>query len=173
VGPRNGSLETTRSERSDAGRVAGSLVPPRADAIERAVMSLFNEKLLREIVAEEVRQVVREEWGRRPGASATCRSQKRVRGQLWAPSTIRVWMAQGRLGRYHAGRELRVLAAELDTLMRTPPEQLGGDRRPTPEEEALGILSDAGGGLSRPSERNRTRVWPERPRAHVGLVPST
>src|SRR6185312_2068084 len=83
VGPRNGSLETTRSERSDAGRVAGSLVPTRADAIERAVMSLFNEKLLREIVAEEVRQVVREEWGRRPGASATCRSQKRVRGQLW------------------------------------------------------------------------------------------
>jgi hypothetical protein len=57
-----------------------------------------------------------------------------------APSTIRVWMAQGRLGRYHAGRELGVLAAELYTLMRTPPEQSGGGRQPTPEEEAARYL---------------------------------
>jgi hypothetical protein len=54
------------------------------------------------------------------------------------PATIRVWMAQGRLRRYYAGRELRVLDAELVTLMRRPPVDASnhGERRPTPEEEA-------------------------------------
>jgi hypothetical protein len=106
-------------------------------------MSLFNEKLLREIVAEEVRQVVREELAdlrRRAGASEYLPVAEAGARAAVTPSTIRVWMAQGRLGRYHAGRELRVLTAELDTLMRTPPEQLGGGRRPTPEEEAARYL---------------------------------
>jgi hypothetical protein len=56
-------------------------------------------------------------------------------------------MAQGRLGRYHAGRELRVLVSELDALMRTPPEALGPGRQRTPEEEADLYL-----------QRRRTRV---------------
>jgi hypothetical protein len=45
-------------------------------------------------------------------------------------------MALGRLGRYRAGRELRVLSTELDGVMRTPPEGFGAGRRRTPEEEA-------------------------------------
>ena len=66
-----------------------------------------------------------------------------------APATIRVWMAQGRLGRYHAGRELRVLSSELDALMRTPPEALGPGRQRTPEQEAdLYLQSAAIGGDS-------------------------
>ena len=101
-------------------------------------MSVFNEKLLREIVAEEVRRVLRDEWvaqGRGgdseylPVAAAAARARV-------APATIRVWMAQGRLGRYHAGRELRVLSSELDALMRTPPEGFSPGRQRTPEEEA-------------------------------------
>jgi len=102
-------------------------------------MSLFNEKLLREIVAEEVRRVLREEWveqGRRGGASEYLPVADAAARAAVAPATIRVWMAQGRLSRYHAGRELRVMSSELDALMRTPPEALGPGRRRTPEQEA-------------------------------------
>ena len=55
-----------------------------------------------------------------------------------APATIRVWMAQGRLGRYHAGRELRVRGAELAELMRRPAliAGIGNREELTPEKEA-------------------------------------
>lgn len=53
-----------------------------------------------------------------------------------APATVREWIASGRLGRFHAGRELRVNLAELETLLRTAPE--GAPR--SPEEEARAFL---------------------------------
>ena len=54
-----------------------------------------------------------------------------------APATIRVWMAQGRLHRYHAGRELRVRITELAELMGTPANSNGGNpSEATPEKEA-------------------------------------
>ena len=102
-------------------------------------MSLFSEKLLREIVAEEVRRVLRGEWaeqGRRGGASEYLPVAEAAARAAVAPATIRVWMAQGRLGRYHAGRELRVLASEMDALMRTPPEGFGQGTQRTSEEGA-------------------------------------
>jgi len=47
-------------------------------------------------------------------------------------------MAQGRLGRYHAGRELRVCGSELAELMRRPAAMAGTRNRDelTPEKEA-------------------------------------
>ena len=45
-------------------------------------------------------------------------------------------MTQGKPARYHAGRELRVLASKLNMLMRTPPDELGPGKPPTPEQEA-------------------------------------
>jgi len=102
-------------------------------------VNLFNEKLLREIVAEELRRVLREEWveqGRRGGASEYLPVADAAARAAVAPATIRVWMAQGRLGRYHAGRELRVLSSELEVLMRKPPEGFGPGRQRTREEEA-------------------------------------
>jgi hypothetical protein len=103
-------------------------------------MSLFDERALREIVADEIRRVLREERAVAgkpandveylPVAQAAARAAV-------APATIRAWMAQGRLGRYHAGRELRVMASELTALMRRPAVRSGGteDERPTPEEQ--------------------------------------
>ena len=103
-------------------------------------MSLFDERALREIVAEEVRRVLREELSERgspvsdvefvPVAEAAARVAV-------APATIRVWMAQGRLGRYRAGRELRVRITELAALMQSPANS--NARNPnesTPEKEA-------------------------------------
>jgi hypothetical protein len=104
-------------------------------------MSLFDERALREIVAEELRRVLREELtaGSRsandaeylPVAEAAARASV-------APATIRVWMAQGRLGRYHAGRELRVRGSELADLMRRPAlvGGIGNREQLTPEKEA-------------------------------------
>jgi hypothetical protein len=45
-------------------------------------------------------------------------------------------MAQGRLGRYHAGRELRVRGAELAELMRGAAGPAGNKKELSPEEEA-------------------------------------
>lgn len=45
-------------------------------------------------------------------------------------------MAQGRLGRYHAGRELRVRGSELAELMRRPAVMAGNQNVLTPEKEA-------------------------------------
>jgi hypothetical protein len=74
-------------------------------------MSLFDERALRDIVADELRRVLREERsaGARPANDVEYLpvAEAAARAAV-APATIRVWMAQGRLGRYHAGRELRV-----------------------------------------------------------------
>ena len=104
-------------------------------------MSLFDERALREIVAEELRRVLREESaaGGRPANDAEYLpvAEAGARASV-APATIRVWMAQGRLGRYHAGRELRVRSSELTELMRRPAVMAGiGNREPlSPEKEA-------------------------------------
>ena len=104
-------------------------------------MSLFDERALREIVAEELRRVLREELasGGRPANDAEYLpvAEAAARASV-APATIRVWMAQGRLGRYHAGRELRVRGSELTELMRRPAVVAGiGNREQlTPEKEA-------------------------------------
>jgi hypothetical protein len=101
-------------------------------------MSLFDERALREIVAEELRRVLREELatGGRPANDAEYLpvAEAAARASV-APATIRVWMGQGRLGRYHAGRELRVRGAELAELMRRP-AGIGNREELTPEKEA-------------------------------------
>jgi hypothetical protein len=104
-------------------------------------VSLFDEKVLRDIVADELRRVLREERGeyRRPANDGEYLPVAEAAGRAAvAPATIRTWMAQGKLGRYHAGRELRVLWSELATLMRKPPKKSDGAEgdRMTPEEEA-------------------------------------
>jgi excisionase family DNA binding protein len=97
----------------------------------------FIEKALRDLVAEEVRRVIHEERAALygpvdaleylPVADAAARVAV-------APATIRTWIAEGKLRRYHAGRVLRVRWSELEFLLRSGPE--AADRRATPEEEA-------------------------------------
>ena len=121
-------------------------------------MSLFDERALREIVAEELRRVLREEGSQAarpandgeylPVAEAAARAAV-------APATIRVWMAQGRLNRYYAGRELRVRSSELAALMRKPPVIAGTGNRDemTPEKAAEEYLRRRrNGGTSKRSD---------------------
>ena len=86
-------------------------------------MSLFDERALREIVSDELRRVLREQRGVVSGPANDGEylpvAEAAARAAV-APATIRVWIAQGRLGRYHAGRELRVRGSELAELMPKP-----------------------------------------------------
>ena len=61
-------------------------------------MCLFDERALREIVAEEVRRVLREELSERgrPGSYVEFLPVAEAAARVAvAPATIRVWMAQG------------------------------------------------------------------------------
>jgi excisionase family DNA binding protein len=103
-------------------------------------MTLFDEKALREIVAEEVRRVLREErleHGRPANDVEFLPVAEAAARVAVAPATIRVWMSQGRLRRYHAGRELRVRVTELADLMQSPANSHARNpNQDTPEKEA-------------------------------------
>jgi len=108
---------------------------------------ILDESALRALIEEIVRKVVREEAA--PGVAApeyVCVAEAARRIDV-APATIREWMHEGRLGRYHAGRELRVRVSELPALM-TREERKS---EPTPEQAAREFLARrrASGGSSR------------------------
>jgi hypothetical protein len=100
-------------------------------------VSLFDETALRALVAEEVRRVVREEMRQQPAREEYLPVAKAAQIAAVTPDTIRVWIRQGRLTERWAGRELRVIRSELETLLATPS---GHDRDTTPEEEARRYL---------------------------------
>lgn len=51
-----------------------------------------------------------------------------------APATIRTWISEGRLGRFRAGRELRVKRSELDHLL-----SAGWSEEPDEDTETLAL----------------------------------
>ena len=93
---------------------------------------MFDERALRALLADVVRQVLREERPP-PTPSEYVSVADAARRAAVTPQTIRTWMSAGRLGRYQAGRELRVKTSELEEL-------LSGGARPketlSPEEAA-------------------------------------
>jgi excisionase family DNA binding protein len=101
-------------------------------------MAVFNEDRLRSLVGEEVRRVLREEMRPSPTEAgeylpvAGAASVAAV-----TPDTIRVWIGQGRLGRYSAGRELRVKRSELEAFLRAGTTRT----KSSPEEEAQRFLA--------------------------------
>src|SRR5688572_2471450 len=78
---------------------------------------MFDDRALRALLFEVVRQVLREE---RPKLEPS-EYLSVADAAEWAavtPQTIRTWMGAGRLGRYRAGRELRVKAKEPEELLK-------------------------------------------------------
>ena len=99
---------------------------------------ILDEAGLRALIEEAVRKVIREEIA----AGAAQRGEyvsvaEAARQVEVSPATIREWMRDGRLRRYHAGRELRVRTLELQALL-TRPERT---EEPTPEEAAREFLA--------------------------------
>jgi excisionase family DNA binding protein len=100
-------------------------------------VSLLDEHRLRELISDEVRRVLREEG--RDSADRPEYLPVAAAAAIAAvtPDTIRVWIGQGRLGRYSAGRELRVKRSELEAFLRSGP----GTLNRSPEEEAQQFLA--------------------------------
>lgn len=94
-------------------------------------MSIFDERALRTVVAEEVRKVLREELGDRASSRNSEGEYLPVTAAAAiaavTPATIRAWASMGRLRRFFAGRELRVLRSELESLLARPASEPHAD----------------------------------------------
>ena len=101
-------------------------------------MSLFNEQELRNVIAEEVRKIMREEMARTPGNDAYLSVAGAATLAAVVPDTIREWIQKGDLGRYHAGRELRVRRSDLEAFLTSG---RGDHDESTPEQEAQRFLA--------------------------------
>jgi excisionase family DNA binding protein len=101
---------------------------------------------LETVIRETVRLVLREELrgaldALRPrGASEYLTVAQAAEVAAVAPDTIRRWVAEARLPRHNAGRELRVRRDDLESFMATAP-CCGGDL--TPEAAVARLLGDA------------------------------
>ena len=97
-------------------------------------MSILDEKALVHVITDAVRQVVREELSKVPERSEYLSVREAAQIADVIPGTIRSWIEAGKLGRYQAGRHVRVKRSELDTLLSQPSTT---DREVSPEEQAF------------------------------------
>lgn len=79
---------------------------------------MFDETRFRALLVDVVREVIREELAVRPALEEYLSPARAAEVAEVTAGTIRAWVAEGRLGRYHAGRELRVKRADLERLLR-------------------------------------------------------
>jgi excisionase family DNA binding protein len=98
---------------------------------------ILDEAGLRALIEDSVRKVLREQSAAAAARDEYVNVAEAARQIDVSPATIREWMREGRLGRYHAGRELRVRVSELQALM-TRPERKA---EPTPEDAAREFLA--------------------------------
>jgi excisionase family DNA binding protein len=75
---------------------------------------IFDESRLRALIKAAVNDALSE---RRPEPDAYLSVARAAEVAEVAPATIRAWIAEKRLTRYRAGRELRVKHSELDRLL--------------------------------------------------------
>ena len=102
---------------------------------------IFDELALRCLIEDVVRNVLREQPRRGSMASdeyvSVAEAARRVDV---TPATIREWIGQEKLARYHAGRELRVKVAELNAML----ARSSGKEARSPEDEARLFLERRG-----------------------------
>ena len=97
---------------------------------------MFDANAFRAMLADVVREVMREDFAR-PAAEEYLSVARAAEVADVTSGTIRTWMGEGKLGRYRAGRELRVKRSDLDRLLRG--EAPGSEA--SPEERALAALA--------------------------------
>lgn len=102
---------------------------------------ILDEAQLRLLIADAVREVLREEQARTPAPTAMPVSEyldvtSAARIASVTPQTIRAWVKIGRLTRYTAGRQLRVKRKDLDAMMSSLPADT-----PSPDEVVSKIIA--------------------------------
>ncbi len=110
-------------------------------------MSILDEKALLHVITDAVRQVVREELSKVPERSEYLSVREAAEIADVIPGTIRSWIEAGKLGRYQAGRHVRVKRSELDALLRQPSTT---DREASPEEQAFAAFRRRSGRAGMP-----------------------
>ncbi len=93
------------------------------------------------MIADVVRSVIREEIkeiGQSKATDSFLPVSEAAELAGVAPGTIRAWIDEGRLGRYHAGRVLRVKRRELEDYLASPPP--ANDNEMSPETRAMMIF---------------------------------
>ena len=105
---------------------------------------ILDEDRLRALIEDSVRKVLREQHATAAPREEYVSVAEAARQIDVAPATIREWMRDGRLRRYHAGRELRVHVPELQALMRRPQREAEA----TPEDAAREFLARRASGTS-------------------------
>jgi excisionase family DNA binding protein len=108
-------------------------------------MSILDEKALVHVITDAVRQVVREELSKVPERSEYLSVREAAEIADVIPGTIRSWIEAGKLGRYQAGRHVRVKRSELDALLGQPSTT---DREISPEEQAFAAFRRRSGRAS-------------------------
>jgi excisionase family DNA binding protein len=106
-------------------------------------MSIVNEEELRQLIQDVVRAVLRDELkavAQSMPADSFLPVSEAARVAGVAPGTIRAWIGEGRLRRYHAGRVLRVMRRELEEYLTDP--SLETDANVTPEMRAMSIFNN-------------------------------
>jgi hypothetical protein len=97
---------------------------------------IMDELALEALVERAVRKAIREVLAERASPSDEYISVAAAARRIdVAPSTIRAWIGQGFLNRYHAGRELRVRVSELQASLASRPTS-----SVSPEEAARSYL---------------------------------
>ncbi|MEP6654009.1 MAG: helix-turn-helix domain-containing protein [Myxococcales bacterium] len=110
-------------------------------------MSILDEKALLHVITDAVRQVVREELSKVPERSEYLSVREAAEIADVIPGTIRSWIETGKLGRYQAGRHVRVKRSDLDALLRQPTVT---DREVSPEEQAFAAFRRRSGRVGMP-----------------------
>jgi excisionase family DNA binding protein len=112
----------------------------RALADRQGGQRVFDVDAFRALLIDVLRAVIREELGARRSRPDEYLSVARAASVAEVtPGTIRSWIREGRLGRFRAGRELRVRRTDLERLLLG--EAPGG--MASPEERARAILARA------------------------------
>jgi excisionase family DNA binding protein len=108
-------------------------------------MDLIDEKSLVHLITDAVRQVLREELSKAPERSEYLSVREAAEIADVIPGTIRSWIDSGKLGRFQAGRHVRIKRSDLDALLGQP---VAKEREPSPEELAFAAFRRRSGRIA-------------------------
>jgi excisionase family DNA binding protein len=110
-------------------------------------MGIIDEKSLVHLIADAVRLVLREELSKAPERSEYLSVREAAEIANVIPGTIRSWIDAGKLGRFQAGRHVRVKRCDLDALLGQP---VVTEREASPEELAFAAFRKRSGRIAVP-----------------------
>ena len=110
-------------------------------------MGLIDERSLVHLITDALRQVLREELSKAPERIEYLSVREAAEIANVIPGTIRSWIEAGKLGRFQAGRHVRIKRSDLDALLGQPALK---EREASPEELAFAAFRRRSGRIAVP-----------------------